>query len=291
MTKNRMIPYGYRYDKGRVVIDQKEQCIVRKVCSAYLHGESLQQIAFTLTKQGVEYFCDTVSWSKSKIKKIIDDDRYLGDDNFPQLIDPETAAELRKIKATRNTQAEVDRHSGIYLLRIPVFCHECGAVMQRLCDKRISNSRRWMCRYCGEAARITDADLMASITELLNSIITDPKLIQEHTDQISEITTEQMRVENEIARELEGYEIDKKALTEKLFRQLSMEYQRISDEPYTVYIIKNTLARHGIIKEFDAELVNMVTRQIKLSKEGTVSLVLINDQEIRKEIPENAGRK
>ena len=70
----------------------------------------------------------------------------------------------------------------------------------------------------------------------------DPGRISEQADLISTITTEQIRVENEIARELEGYEIDKEALSAKLFQRLSLEYQRISDDPYTVHMMKKAFS-------------------------------------------------
>lgn len=43
------------------------------------------------------------------------------------------------------------------------------------------------------------------------------------------------------------------------------------------------------LEAFDAELTNKIVKQIKLSEDGPVRIILINDQEIRKEQTDHAS--
>lgn len=43
------------------------------------------------------------------------------------------------------------------------------------------------------------------------------------------------------------------------------------------------------LESFDAELTNKIVKQIRLSEDGPVRIILINDQEVRKEQTEHAS--
>lgn len=43
------------------------------------------------------------------------------------------------------------------------------------------------------------------------------------------------------------------------------------------------------MESFDAELTNKIVKQIRLSEDGPVRIILINDQEVRKEQTEHAS--
>lgn len=97
------------------------------------------------------------------------------------------------------------------------------------------------------------------------------------------------RLDNEIARTLEGYDFDKDALREKLYQRASLGYLQIGDEAYVEHKLKNTLEQHDTLDSFDSELTNKTVKLIKLAENGSVSIILINDQEIRKEQTDHAN--
>lgn len=80
--------------------------------------------------------------------RIVDDDRYLGNATYPQVIDEATIERLRSRKASRNTQTSTDRQSGIYLLKVPIVCPSCGNSMHRLQDTRCKCTQKWVCNQC-----------------------------------------------------------------------------------------------------------------------------------------------
>ena len=130
---------------------------------------------------------------------------------------------------------------------------------------------------------------MEDIVDLLNGLIRNPEIIRSVQPSQTEPSIEQWRLDNEIARTLEGYDFDKDALREKLYQRAAIGYQQIGNEAYVEYKLKNTLKQHNILDGFDSELTNKTVKLIRLAENGSVSVILINDQEIRKEQTDHAN--
>lgn len=287
--KNRNIPFGYRFEDGKIVVNPDEQNTLQRICSEYLDGRSLLQIANGLESDKVEFAPGIITWNKARIMRIVDDDRYLGNATYPQVIDEATLERLRSRKASRNTQTSTDRQSGIYLLKVPIICPSCGNSMHRLQDTRCKCTQKWVCNQCHIQIKKEDTELMEDITTLLNALIQRPEIIRTAQPSQAEPSIEQRRLDNEIARTLEGYDFDKDALREKLYQRASLGYLQIGDEAYVEHKLKNTLEQHDTLDSFDSELTNKTVKLIKLAENGSVSIILINDQEIRKEQTDHAN--
>jgi len=287
--KNRNIPFGYKFEDGRIVVNTDEQNTLQRICSEYLDGRSLLQIANGLESDKVEFAPGVITWNKARIMRIVDDDRYLGNAAYPQVIDEATVERLRSRKASRNTQTNTDRQSGIYLLKVPVVCPNCGKPMHRLQDARCKCTQKWVCNQCHIQIKKEDTDLMEDIVGLLNVLIRNPEIIRTVQPSQAEPSIEQRRLDNEIARTLEGYDFDKDALREKLYQRAAIGYQQIGNEAYVEYKLKNALEQHDILDGFDSELTNKTVKLIRLTESGSISIILSNDQVIRKEQTDNAS--
>lgn len=287
--KNRNIPFGYKFEDGKIVINPDEQNTLQRICSEYLDGRSLLQIANRLESDKVEFAPGTIKWNKARIMRIVDDDRYLGNATYPQVIDEATVERLRSRKASHNTQTSTDRQSGIYLLKVPIVCPACVKPMRRLQDTRCKCTQKWVCNQCHIQIEKEDTELMEDIVDLLNGLIRNPAIIRSALPGQAEPSVEQRRLDNEIARTLEGYDFDKDALREKLYQRAVIGYQQIGNEAYVEYNLKNTLEQHDILDGFDSDLTNKTIKVIRLAESGSVSIILSNDQEIRKEQTDHAS--
>lgn len=84
------VPYGYRIENGKAVIDEEKAAQVRKLYEGYLSGlayvPAAEAAGLTLYHTGA--------------KKMMQNKRYLGDDYYPAIIDNETfvAAEAERVK-------------------------------------------------------------------------------------------------------------------------------------------------------------------------------------------------
>ena len=287
--KNRNIPFGYRFKNGKIMISADEHTTLQRICSEYLGGRSLLQIANGLQTAKVEFAPGITTWNKARIMRIVDDDRYLGNATYPQLIDEATLKRMRSRKSSRNTQSSTDRQSGIYRLKVPVICPSCGEAMHRRQDARCKCIQKWGCRQCGIQIEKADAALMEEVTELLNTLICNPEMIHSHRHSQKEPPIEQRRLDNEIARTLEGYDFDKDALREKLFQRVALCYRQIGNEAYIENQLRCILKQAESLESFDAELTNKIVKQIRFSEDGPVRIILINGQEIRKEQTDHAS--
>ena len=283
--KNRNIPFGYHYENGIVAIHPDEAEALKSIFHAYLNGDSLLTIATRLNSSGTEYMPGVIGWNKARLMRIVEDDRYLGTESIPPLIDSDTLNAAKAVKTARSTQKETDRTQDIFHLNVPVICPVCGTEMRRRYDSRCKCHTRWTCRNpeCRKMIILSDDDLLQQITDRLNTVIRNPDGIRIPKE--TEISTdiELLKLDNEISRMLNSPGTDKNALREKMLHRLSMQYRNIDHHAYTIKRMKAELECMNPITGFSAELTERTVKTITLNTDKTVSITLLNDQTIRKE--------
>lgn len=279
--KNRTVPYGYKYEKGIIVLHPQESEIVKQICSAYLEGKSLLSIATMLNEQKVEYMPGVIGWNKARLKRIIEDERYLGKESYPAIINEQTFMAMQRIKESRNTQKGTDRETDIFQIAVPVKCPICGQRMLRRHDSRYKVQQRWLCENeeCRTLIKIADSDLL----EAVNSIFTEikPEFINQ-TDTIKSEPSMAVRlVNNEIAQLFDTAEIDKNTLRKKLLESVSKRYEDIDNAPYITRKLQAELAGEHTTEGI--QRINKTVSEIILYTDLTVGIILLNGQFIRKE--------
>jgi hypothetical protein len=83
-------PFGYRIENGKAVIDKESAEQIKTLFHSYLSGDSLATAA---KKAGIKAF-------HAGIGRMLRNTRYLGDEFYPAIIDPDTfeAAEAERIR-------------------------------------------------------------------------------------------------------------------------------------------------------------------------------------------------
>lgn len=87
--KKRNMLFGYKVENGQKVIEEKESKIVVEIYTRYLKHETVLAIANDLTKRQIEYVPNKYGWNKSRILRLVKDERYIGADEFPPIINTE----------------------------------------------------------------------------------------------------------------------------------------------------------------------------------------------------------
>lgn len=84
------IPYGYRIENGQAMVDEDAAERIRILFQSYLSGDSLANAA---KKAGITAF-------HAGIGRMLRNARYLGDEYYPAIIDPDmfAAAETERIR-------------------------------------------------------------------------------------------------------------------------------------------------------------------------------------------------
>ena len=98
MAWQRTIPFGYRMQQGEIICDSVEADVVKDVFAQYLQGKSLQQIAKTMEAKDIRYHNRTKSWNKNMVKRVLENAHYLGDEQFPGIIDTKSFAAVQVLK-------------------------------------------------------------------------------------------------------------------------------------------------------------------------------------------------
>ena len=207
MKKTRFIPYGYTIRDGRTVIEHNEADIIRYIFDEYIKGASLKDLAEDLTQRKIPYTEKTDVWDKARIARIIDNAKYLGDDEYDPIIDEDTFEGAVSAKTARQRNTVEKECQGIALLRNRVKCEKCGSPMvRRVCSKRhIKES--WTCTNdeCGYRLRISDGDLLLKITLLMNRIIENSELMipkpKERPKDSPTVAAMQREIDSELQRD------------------------------------------------------------------------------------------
>lgn len=289
--KIRNIPYGYQFKNGSIAIQEKETETVKRIFTEYLNGLSLLKIAEQLNNEQIEYMPGVCGCNKSRIKRIIEDERYLGTNGYPPIIDDDTHKTLMQIKSEKNTQKGTDRKADIFNLGVPILCPKCGSKMCRRHDSKRKCQDWWLCQNdnCKKTIGISDNDLIYGITECLNTIISNPDIIETVTAVDKESSLDVRRLENEIIRMLDSHGFDKSSLRKKMLECVSVKYRNIDSRKYISEKLKADFANASPLINFSMDLFNRTVKTITFSTDDAVSIILINDQQIGKEQSSNAN--
>lgn len=282
--KNRMLPFGYAYNRGVVAVNAGEAAVLAEIFERYLSGSSLLQIARELNARRVPYAPGIENWNKARLMRMLEDPRYTGNDEFPQLLSKERAAELKRIKAARNTQSTIDRTQPVYHLCVPILCPNCGSPMGRRSNRECRIPQRWACKnpQCHTWIGITDEALLGGITDLLNDVIAHPERLQATADAYTPSEAVQ-RLEAEIRQMLERGTFDKAVLRQKILDCAARKYREIEDTAYLTEALKADLEQSGPLSAYSEALTRRCVRAILLQADASIRLTLVNGQTIGKE--------
>lgn len=279
--KNRNIPFGFQYTNGIITENPDESKVVLKIFTAYLDGLSLLEIANMLNHEKIEYMPGITGWNKARLKRIIEDERYIGKEPFPCIIDPSMHKKAQHIKWHKNTQKSLDRTAGAYQVTTPVLCESCQKSMGRVHDNRSAFSEKWVCS-CGFVIKIDDNSLLAAITQSMNQVIDQPDIIRFSESDETEMPIEILRLENTISRMLVDSSYNKEDVKKKIFECASLKFRELKSD-YIIQRLKADFEKSGPLSFFDRTLFDRTVSAVILHSDGTVSLILKNGQQTGKE--------
>lgn len=277
MGHNRYIPYGYRIHMGSALPSEEAE-IVRQIYTAYRNGESFQGIANSLRENGVRFDGERCDWNKNRVKRILEDERYIGKSGYPTLLSEDEFRQVQAIIASRRpreymTPAET-------AIRNRVRCAECGRRFKRFA----ASAARvwWKCeeKECRTDFKITPDMLFHAIASLIDMVIDDPKLLTVPDDPAQGFrpNTETVRVNHEINRLLEKPDADRQTLTSLILKGISVRYAACGADsaPYTTEKLKDAVAIAEPTGRIQPELIEKSVSAILVAHDGRIRVRFIN---------------
>ena len=193
--------YGYQVENGKTVIHSEESEVVKRVFSLYVEGKTLNSIATMLTEEKVAYFQDEVKWNKNTINRMIENEKYMGNEVYPKIISPSLFNQAKTVKEKKSCKQE--KHTPeVELFREISVCGKCGSRYKRV--NTWGTREKWMCsKGCKCSVYIDDKILEDAVTSNLNMVIRNPDLLNVVADSQYMPTIDVTKEENELIRLLE----------------------------------------------------------------------------------------
>ena len=129
--------------KGEIIAEPTESQAVKDIFKLYLDGKSMSEIARQMSISQISYNGITFDWNKNMVKRILENEKYLGKDGYPVLIDNETfnhANARKKSKATSVNEISEE----LKIIRSLTYCKECGHRLSRIGGN--TQTDKWDCR-------------------------------------------------------------------------------------------------------------------------------------------------
>ena len=277
--KNRRFPYGYEMKNGVIVVCPSEADILRQIFADYIGGAFLKTIADRLTDEKVEYLPGKYDWNKNRIKRIIEDERYMGTDTYKSIIDKDIFLKANTTKDSRRTHVAGSVNADNRTLVKAVHCARCREKMMHRSDLSRSKNEFWCCqsKECGSWVKMTITELEDTVTKILNYLIDNPMLADSTDSQYTyEPSLEVQRMNNEIERMIRSLDSDRDAVQKLILECAAKKYDEYKNNQHIADRLKADLERTGPLSSYSPELFERTVSTVLIDQQGRVQLVLKN---------------
>lgn len=240
---NRKQPFGYKLELGVVVVEPSEAKLVQWLYDRYSLGDPYSALVRSLKEQPVSYLPGKL-WNKNMVARILEDERYLGTQDYPAIIKKEAAETV-----DRKRQEKQDPKT---------YKTETQKLLRQLSGCKITEQ------------------MERSVLDLMNTLVADPEQIVVQPQKIN--CTRIRELERELESLLEQLPVDK-AEAKRLTMELAAErYATISDSGYETERLKRLLGKKKLMDTLDVELLKNTVAKIDIRGDGTIWLQLQNGQ-------------
>ena len=196
MKKQRSLSFGYELHRGKIEIHKKEAPLVRKIYALYEEGKSISAIAIIMNGQSIPYSPSVAQWNKHHIKRILENEKYIGVDGYPKIIDDKVFERIREIHADKTAAWQNPAPTPEKAIWQRLECGNCDGRILRT-GGRTNKTITMQCEKCGALLRIEPNEFKIKLlTQLSDSLERSHPKAYAPTQEI-------MRMENEICRQLE----------------------------------------------------------------------------------------
>ena len=279
MPKNRTIPFGYCMRNGKIITGLTESKAVVRIFEEYLNGSSLLQIAKLMESEKIRYTADSDHWNKNMVKRSIENEKYLGNGKYPQIIDGETFKIANKKRVQKATSVCVISED-LQEIRSRTYCLECGHRLSRIGGN--CRCEKWDCRNpdCYRLEyQLTDKMIIVALLIVLNTAIANPNLLESDSEiSMYSPTTDVIRKQNEISQMLDSTQPDFDRIKSEILRLAELKYDccTYNENPQKTEEIKALLENCEQLNTLDIGLFKACVSRIWISHFFTIEVEFIN---------------
>lgn len=281
----RTILYGYQVKNGKTVIHNEESEVVKKVFFLYIEGKTLNSIASMLTEEKVVYFQDEVKWNKNTINRMIENEKYMGNEIYPMIISSSMFNQAKTMKEKKSCKQETHTPE-VELFREISVCGKCGSRFKRV--NTWGTREKWMCsKGCKCSIYIDDEILEETVTSNLKVVIKNPNLLNVATDSQYVPTIDATKEENELIRLLEQPKLNFSAVAKCILQGAKVRFDCCDyDNGELTEELKDEIT---LVNKIDCKVMKDYIKQIIIQPDGRITTVFINNAKITDGGAENAS--
>ncbi|MBP2654282.1 MAG: Recombinase [Firmicutes bacterium] len=302
-----LYPYGYKLNfLGRKEIHEERAAVVRLIYEKYIEGMNRYAITWHLIKHEIlRPRGDSCDWQYSMVSRILEDERYLGNEKYPPILSAEMFEAAQAVRQREKDKAAASRHESCNANRRYHFsgfiqCGSCGSKYIRgLQQCGVHRKASWRCRNyhlknegkCKASGNIYEEVLEVVCVKAYNRVLreclagtiyAESKASQPASDKTLEMliyeTIEQMKYADELRMEELQNDLNvlMKKRTEAEWKSTPLDLGNYETEK---------LGRHfekypALMLELDIEKIKAVFSRIVASEPGELKLILKNGNEI-----------
>ena len=185
------IPYGYAYNEtGKIVVDNNQAGVAKKIYTLYLKGQSLGGIVNVLKAENILSPTGNATWTRAAIDKVLNNGRY-----FPNIISEEQfwKAQIEREHRTNinDNGRKTARYNSQNVLSGLLVCGECGCNYRRItrpsgevvwrCADKVENGKR---AVCSNKVTVSDEEIKKIICKQLDMGGFDEEVVNDMLDTV-----------------------------------------------------------------------------------------------------------
>lgn len=277
--------YGYQVKNGKTVIHSEESEVVKKVFSLYVEGKALNSIASMLTEEKVVYFQDEVKWNKNTINRMIDNEKYMGNEIYPMIISSSMFNKAKAVKEKKSCKQETHTPE-VELFREIAVCGKCDSRFKRV--NTWGTREKWMCsKGCKCSIYIDDAILEDVVTGNLSMVIKNPDLLSVAADSQYMPTIDVTKEENELIRLFEQPKLNFSVVAKCILQGAKVRFDCCDyDNGELTEELKDEITS---VDKIDCKVMKEYIKQVIIQPDGRITTVFINNAKTTNGGAENAS--
>lgn len=274
MAWQRKIPFGYTIQGGITQPHPQEADAVQYIFAQYLAGASLLTIAEDMTRRGPRYHQHTPAWNKNMVKRVLENQKYIGADGYPLLVPDEDFVAAQRQRSDRNTYAPLSAE--IRPILDKTVCARCGGRLTR--GTRSHGRVHWRCQDCGQSVSISDEALAEIVNRRLRELSQSSHLLTAPEPQQTEPNLEAVRLQNELTLALNRGGESSEYIKSLILATAAQRYNQIPDPTpaHELEELRTRLEQGPADANTLSALLATAVRAVRLAPDKTVTLELVN---------------
>lgn len=288
----RYVPFGYQIQNGKAKIEPETAEFVREIFIIYLAGTSTYRIAKNFTQRGILNASHKPSWNHGSIGKILENQKYLGDEFYPPLIEQSIFEQVQSRRKQRvkdlGRAAQLNSFANQSVWSSLLVCGECGQPYRKYTEK--GKPPKWRCKhyiYCNRVhcrnRFLSEEQLEQAFVRVINQVIGNPAYLNPDFKELpltESIAERKLTVQ--INRLLAEPSCDAQEVKQLVFQRAAEQYRniRIDDRAYQNEKTADALNGVGIQTACDLILLEKTIGKIVVQKHTGLEFYLKNGRSI-----------